>query len=174
MIGRSELRWDFSTVLYCIIIFYIKESWAKLEFFSLLRDASDIHRFQTVHMVDTHFPLENLWISEASLSKLEKFQFSSTRPYIKLCSIILESIVLGIYFCFKIYFLIDTNTKIWTEITDLFVLGRNFWSSCRCDIAGNQVSPCDRITITSSTNTILRILYNFIYLILQSAMLTHY
>ena len=33
----------------------------------------------------------------------------------------LESIVLGIYLWFKIYFLIDTNTKTWTEITDLVV-----------------------------------------------------
>ena len=31
-----------------------------LEFSSLLRDASDIHRFPTVHMVETHFLLESL------------------------------------------------------------------------------------------------------------------
>ena len=43
----------------------------------------------------------------------------------------LESIVLGIYLWFKIYFLIDTNAKIWTEIIDLVILGRNYWSSCR-------------------------------------------
>ena len=48
-----------------------------------------------------------------------------------MCSIILESILLGIYLSFKIYFLIDTNAKIWTEIIDLVVLGRNYWSSCR-------------------------------------------
>ena len=29
---------------------------------------------------------------------------------------------MGIYLWFKIYFLIDTNTKMWTEITDLVVL----------------------------------------------------
>ena len=33
----------------------------------------------------------------------------------------MEPIVLGIYLWFKIYFLIDTNTKMWTEITDLVV-----------------------------------------------------
>ena len=43
----------------------------------------------------------------------------------------MESIVLGIYLCFKMYFLIDTNAKMWTEITDLVVLGRNYWNSCR-------------------------------------------
>ena len=43
----------------------------------------------------------------------------------------MESIVLGTYLWFKIYFLIDTNAKMWTEITDLVVLGRNYWSSCR-------------------------------------------
>ena len=31
----------------------------------------------------------------------------------------MESIILGIYLWFKIYFLIDTNAKMWTEITDL-------------------------------------------------------
>ena len=38
-LGRAELHWNF---------------------FSLLRDAPDIDRFQTVHMVKTHFLLENL------------------------------------------------------------------------------------------------------------------
>ena len=33
----------------------------------------------------------------------------------------MEPIVLGIYLWFKIYFLIDTNTKMWTEITDLVI-----------------------------------------------------
>ena len=33
----------------------------------------------------------------------------------------MEPIVLDIYLWFKIYFLIDTNTKMWTEITDLVV-----------------------------------------------------
>ena len=47
----------------------------------------------------------------------------------------MESIVLGIYLWFKIYFLIDTNTKMWTKITDLVVLGRNYWSSCRVYLA---------------------------------------
>ena len=34
-------------------------------------------------------------------------------------------------FIIQKYFLIDTNTKIWTEIIDLVVLGRNYWSSCK-------------------------------------------
>ena len=36
---------------------------------------------------------------------------------------------MGIYLWFKIYFLIDTNAKMWTETTDIVVLGRNYWSS---------------------------------------------
>ena len=40
-LGRAELCWDFS-------------SW--------LGDASDIYRFPTLHMVKTHFLLENLWL----------------------------------------------------------------------------------------------------------------
>ena len=47
ILGRAELCWNFSC-------------W--------LRDASDIHRFPTLHMVNTHFLLENLWISKPSLS----------------------------------------------------------------------------------------------------------
>ena len=42
ILGRAELHSNFS-------------SW--------LRDAPDIHRFPTLHMVQTHFLLENLWIS---------------------------------------------------------------------------------------------------------------
>ena len=42
ILGRAELRWNLS-------------SW--------LRDAPDIYRFPTVHMVKIHFLLENLWIS---------------------------------------------------------------------------------------------------------------
>ena len=45
-----------------------------------------------------------------------------------MCSIILESVVLVVYLCFKIYFpiyikkfLTDTHTKIWTKITDIIV-----------------------------------------------------
>ena len=51
--------------------------------------------------------------------------------YLFMCSIILESVVLGIYLCLKIFFLIDTNAKMWSEIIDLVVLGRNYISSCR-------------------------------------------
>ena len=36
-----------------------------------------------MHMVETHFLLENLWISEPSLGILEKFQHSSDLPNIK-------------------------------------------------------------------------------------------
>ena len=35
-----------------------------LDFFSIPNDGSDIHRFPNVHMVETHFLLENLLISE--------------------------------------------------------------------------------------------------------------
>ena len=42
-----------------------------------------LNRFAKVHMVETHFLLENLKISEPSLGILEKFQRSSARPNIK-------------------------------------------------------------------------------------------
>ena len=62
ILGRAEWRWNFS---------------------SILKDGSYIHRFQKVHMVETHFLLENLWISEPSLGILEKFQHSSALPNIE-------------------------------------------------------------------------------------------
>ena len=34
-------------------------------------------------------------------------------------------------FMIQIYFLIDTNAKMWTEITDIVDLGRSYWSSGR-------------------------------------------
>ena len=45
-------------------------------FFSLLRDAPDIHKFPTMYMANTHFLLENLWISESFLGILGRFQWS--------------------------------------------------------------------------------------------------
>ena len=40
-------------------------------YFTLGRaELSDIHRFPTIHMVKTHFLLENLWISQPSLGIL--------------------------------------------------------------------------------------------------------
>ena len=94
-----------------------------LEFSSKPKDGSDIHRFSNRKWVSTMCTVGNLWISEASLSKLEKFQHSSALPNIKYnCAVLfLEPIVLCIYLWFKIYFLIDTNTKIWPEIIDLVV-----------------------------------------------------
>ena len=50
---------------------------------SCLRDATDIHRFPIVHMVKTHFLLENLSISEPSLGILQNFQRRSALPNIK-------------------------------------------------------------------------------------------
>ena len=38
---------------------------------------------------------------------------------------------IGYLFMFKNIFLIDANAKMWTEITELVVLERNYWSSCR-------------------------------------------
>ena len=62
ILWRAKLCWNFS---------------------SCLRDATDIYRFPIVHMVKTHFLLENLWISEPSLGIMEKFQCSLTLPNIK-------------------------------------------------------------------------------------------
>ena len=73
-------------------------------------------------------------------------------------SAILESIVLGIYLCFKIYFLIDTNTKILTEITDLVVLGRNYWSSCRV-----QNRQQEKITLDNYQYTSLSFLISWLF-----------
>ena len=62
ILGRAELRWNFS---------------------SMLKDGFDIHRFSNRKWVLTMCSVGNLWISEASLSKLEKFQCSSALPNIK-------------------------------------------------------------------------------------------
>ena len=114
-------KWSIHLTLkqHCRVIFYIRETEQCWNCSSSLRDATDIYRFPTVHMVKTHFLLENLWISKLSLSILENFQRSSTLPNIK---IFLVSNVLIICVCFKIYFLIDTFFK-WqpsVQITHLF------------------------------------------------------
>ena len=72
ILGRAKPCWNFS-------------SW--------LKDASDIHRFPELHIVKTHFLLQNLWISKISLSiSLEKFQRSSALPNIR-TNIIVHSII---------------------------------------------------------------------------------
>ena len=52
ILGRAKLRWNFS---------------------STLKDGFDIHRFSNRKWVLTMCSVENLWISEASLSQQEKF-----------------------------------------------------------------------------------------------------
>ena len=64
------------------------------------RNAPDIHRFQTKHMLETHCLLENLLISEPSLGKLKKFQRSSALPNIKCNCVVL---FLGQLYCLFIY-----------------------------------------------------------------------
>ena len=77
-------------------------------------------------MLETHFLLENLWISEPSLGILEKFQRSSALPIIKYnCVVyIFESTVLVIYLYLKIYFPIDHHCKIQSELSDPLEKGR--------------------------------------------------
>ena len=60
--GRPGLRWNFSRIL---------------------KDGSDIYRFPTLHIAETHFLLENPSISESSLGILEKFQRSLGLTIIK-------------------------------------------------------------------------------------------
>ena len=89
----------------------------------------------------------------------------------------MESIVLGIYLWFKIYFLIDTNAKMLTEFTDHVVLGRNYWSSCRllllclykyyCISYASSLQLCTAVTgsrfeITSGRHHIAQISQHYI------------
>ena len=102
-------------------MFYISESWRLLEFFELLRESLDIHRFPTVHLVKTYFLLDNLWISEPSLSKLEKLQCRLVLLDMKYnCAVLLlygQLYSLFIFFL-QMYFLIDhycktSNRNLW-------------------------------------------------------------
>ena len=77
----------------------------------------------------------------------------------------MESIVLGIYLCFKIYFLTDTNAKMWTEIIDLVILGRNYWSSCRVLMGVKDSSP--RLCVPSRQERVLRFLLNQLTVLLN-------
>ena len=83
--GRPELRGNFA---------------------SILKDDSDIYRFPTLHMAETHFLLENQSISESSLDILEKFPRSSGLPILEYNYVVLflGQNVLVIYLCCQIYF----------------------------------------------------------------------
>ena len=121
-----------------------------LQFFQLSRDASDIHRFPTLHMVETHFLLENLWISWASLGILEKFQCSSVLPNVKYnCAVLFWSQFYWLFiyaskyiFLYKKNFLIDTHTKIWTEITDIIVFRKKLLKFLQGDPEKRSANTC--------------------------------
>ena len=66
---------------------------------SCLSDATHIYRFPIVHMVKTHFLLENLSISEPSLGILHNFQRRSALPNIKYnCAVLF---LRQVYYLFK-------------------------------------------------------------------------
>ena len=64
------------------MLFTRTSSEADVMFSSLSRDAPYIFRFPIVRMVKTDFLLENLWVTGASLGKLEKVQCNSAVPII--------------------------------------------------------------------------------------------
>ena len=67
---------------------------------------TDIHSFSVGSGPLSYVVFES-WISEPPLSALEKFNV--TPPYhLEICNIVFEMNVLTIYFCLKIYFLIDS------------------------------------------------------------------
>ena len=78
-------------------------------------DAHDIYRFPTVHTAETHFLLENLWISEASLGILDKFQCSLDLPNANYDYGVL---FLGQMYWLFIYALIDHRGKLQSEFLD--------------------------------------------------------
>ena len=111
ILGRAELRWNFS-------------SW--------LKDASDIYRLPILHMVKTHFLLENLWISKPSLSILKKFQRSSALPNIKYnCSILfLCQMYRSFVYASKYIFSQTTIIKPSQNWLVCSKTHRIYWSSC--------------------------------------------
>ena len=138
ILGKAKLCWNFS-------------SW--------IRDASDIHRFPTLHMVEIYFLLENLWISVPSLGILENLQCSSAVPNIKYNCVVLflsQLCWLYIYASKYISIITDTHTKIWTEIMIMSFLGRNYWSSCRVHIAMVNIffGPLSQFTDLDSTRVV--------------------
>ena len=84
MLWRAQLYWIFS---------------------SKPEDSSDIYRYSNRNWVLTICTVGNLYILWASLNKLETFKCCYKTL---MCSIIVESIVLVTYLCFKIYFLTVT------------------------------------------------------------------
>ena len=87
-----------------------------------------IDRFSNRKWVSTMDNDGDLWISETSLSQLENFQHSLVLPNIKYnCAVLFCSHLYWLFFmlqniAFRINkILLDTNTKIWTEITEIIV-----------------------------------------------------
>ena len=89
---------------------------------TLHKDDSDIHRFSNMKWVSTMWTFGNLWISESSLSQQEKFQCSLDLPNMKYnCVLLFFNQLYWVFIYDSKYFLIDTNAKMWTEITDIVI-----------------------------------------------------
>ena len=76
-----EIMFKDYMVKYSEIQIFQRKNWFST--LSIPKDGSDIHRFSNRKLVSAMCNVGNLWISEASLSKLEKFQRSSAHPDIK-------------------------------------------------------------------------------------------
>ena len=115
ILGRAELCWNFS---------------------SILKDGFDIHRFSKRKWVLTMCSVGNLWISEASLSQLEKFQCSSALPNIKYnCAILFlcqmyRSFVYALKYIFS-YTTIIKPSQNWLVFSKTH---RIYWSFCRVHV----------------------------------------
>ena len=105
ILGRAKLCWKIS-------------SW--------LMDAPDIYRFRIMHMVKTHFLLENLWISGESLGTLEKFQLSSAIPN--------DCVVL--FLCQKYWSFVYTCKHIFSQITMVKPLKKDRIYLTSCTVIG--------------------------------------
>ena len=87
---NNQYNWHKNNVAQiCFILERAEFSW---NFFSWLMDAPQIHRFPAVHIVETHFLLETLAISEPCSGILERFQHT--------CSSALPNINIIVQYCF--------------------------------------------------------------------------
>ena len=113
-------------------------------FSSILKDGSDIYRFPTLHMAETHFLLENQSISESSLGILEKLPRSSGLPILKYICVVLFFIQMFWLFIYAAKYIFS-----WTTIVNSIRIG---WHVLNKLELVNLPSVCVRSDLLSETD----------------------
>ena len=128
-----------STELLYFILGRVKLGW---NFFQYTKDGSDIYRYSNRKWVLTLCFVGNLWISEASFSKVETFQHCLALPNIKYNSpILFLDKCIGYLLMLPNIFLINHHGKTQSELIDAIRNFQKWMLFCQCAVVLFTTQP---------------------------------